>query len=269
MSADQGANSDYAKLCGRDVGNREPRIYITYSAAPAGDTTDPIVTLNAPADASTDNDGVFDLNCTSSDNINLTNVTLYHNWTSWHANSTNSSGYNATDYLFNYNITNCTTLMWNCYACDNSSNCAFAAANYTLEVNVSCCVESLVNTSWTLGSNTTPALTSFECNTSDFYNYSHYNWTQENSTEEYDSNNCGRANITYYDNLSYSNTTYNIVCSYSAVTYAYPSFFIVKNLDLDTVWRMLLAYGLNIEVQGCVRYNCSQPGGCVTLGSCI
>jgi hypothetical protein len=25
----------------------------------------------------------------------------------------------------------------------------------------------------------------------------------------------------------------------------------------------------NLEVQGCIRYNCSQPTGCVTLGTCI
>lgn len=111
------------------------RVFATLGAEEAyGDTTDPVVTLNAPADNNESINPVITFNCTAYDDINLTNVTLFHNYTAWHANETNHTGINDSHNIFIKNFPN-TTLVWNCYACDNSSNCAFATANRTVAVN--------------------------------------------------------------------------------------------------------------------------------------
>ncbi|MEM4702895.1 MAG: LamG-like jellyroll fold domain-containing protein [Candidatus Pacearchaeota archaeon] len=96
----------------------------------------PSVTLNSPPDGSTDTDGNITFNCTASDDINLTNVTLYGNFSgSWTSNGTNSSPENNTPVLFDRTLEN-GTYVWNCYACDNASQCAFASANRTLHVSI-------------------------------------------------------------------------------------------------------------------------------------
>ena len=76
-------------------------------------------------------------NCTVSDDINLTNVTLYGDWNSWSAKQTNSSGINNTDYYFTVNLNSTGNYKWNCYACDNASQCSFGVANYTFSINFS------------------------------------------------------------------------------------------------------------------------------------
>lgn len=135
LTCNEVASSDYISIPDFSIGGREPRLYITYSAAaPPGDTTDPVVTLNAPADITYQNAALVTFNCTASDDINLVNVTLYHNNTAWGANVTNSSGTNATDYVFAESFPE-GSYVWNCYACDNSSNCAFGAANWTFTID--------------------------------------------------------------------------------------------------------------------------------------
>jgi titin len=75
-------------------------------------------------------------NCSAWDDYNLTNITLYGNWSSgWHANETNTSVANNTYTIFTKNITPDGYYKWNCQACDNSGNCNFSAANYTFKVD--------------------------------------------------------------------------------------------------------------------------------------
>ena len=69
------------------------------------DPSGPEVTLNSPIDNYNSSEPIIIFNCTASDDLNLTNVTLYGNWTgTWQANETNSSGINDTDYLFTKTI---------------------------------------------------------------------------------------------------------------------------------------------------------------------
>jgi subtilisin family serine protease len=112
------------------------RIDIYAAVKSLGDLSNPTITLNSPINVFNSSSAInITFNCTASDNINITNVTLYGNWSGgWHANQTNSSGINNSNYIFNKNISD-GKYLWNCKACDNSSNCAFANSNFSLTVD--------------------------------------------------------------------------------------------------------------------------------------
>lgn len=69
------------------------------------DITRPEITLNAPVDQFNTTNPVITFNATVYDDTNLTNVSLYGNWSGWHTNETNSSGINNTNYIFTKNLT--------------------------------------------------------------------------------------------------------------------------------------------------------------------
>jgi len=109
----------------------------TFTVLLSGSDNSPTVTLNSPGDGTTDTDGAITFNCTGSDDLNLTNVSLYGNWSGgWHLNETNSSPINNTPTIFSKTLGN-GIYLWNCRACDNASQCAFASGNYTLTINTS------------------------------------------------------------------------------------------------------------------------------------
>lgn len=98
----------------------------------------PTTTLVNPVNNNISTSTSISFNCSAIDDFNLANITIYGNWSGgWHSNSTsdvtgtsNSSGWILTlednqDYI------------WNCLACDNSSNCSFGSSNYSLTVNTS------------------------------------------------------------------------------------------------------------------------------------
>ncbi|MBN1157512.1 PGF-pre-PGF domain-containing protein [Candidatus Woesearchaeota archaeon] len=105
----------------------------------------PVSTLNLPIDGyNTTSGSSIVFNCTAYDETTagdenmsiLVNVTLYGNWTvGWHANETNSTPANNSIHLFTKAMPSDGRYIWNCYSCDNTSNCSFAAANYTLTVD--------------------------------------------------------------------------------------------------------------------------------------
>ncbi|MEM4703047.1 MAG: C1 family peptidase [Candidatus Pacearchaeota archaeon] len=106
------------------------------------DYGEPEVSLNEPEDNFTSNLRNITFNCSASDNVNLTNVTLYGNWSGgWHANETNSSPENATPVIFE-KILDSGTYVWNCQACDAAGNCVFASSNRTLTIPYGCVAES-------------------------------------------------------------------------------------------------------------------------------
>jgi hypothetical protein len=97
------------------------------------DTIPPVVTLNQPIQGYNTSSTTVIFNCSATDNVALRNVSLYGNWSGWGAKSTNSSGLNNTNYLFNLTLPE-GDFAWNCLACDNT-NCSFAASNRTLTVD--------------------------------------------------------------------------------------------------------------------------------------
>lgn len=119
-------------------GSGSPAFYLTTSGSTSGDSTAPSVSLNNPADSYSTTSNTIEFNATASDDVNLTNVSLYGNWSgSWAVNSTNSSPIN--DTLVNFTVAGLSvgTYRWNVLACDNSSNCAFNASNRTLTISSS------------------------------------------------------------------------------------------------------------------------------------
>ena len=118
-----------------------------------GVTTDnpPTVTLSYPsADYYNDTSQYVNLtfNASVTDDIQLKNCSLYHNYTgTWHSNQTQSitGTSNVTTFTLN-DLTN-KTFIWNIKCFDNASNSAFASQNRTVKLN------------WTFTDNTHPTIT--------------------------------------------------------------------------------------------------------------
>ena len=105
------------------------------------DTTSPIVTLNSPANITGSSNATIVFNATVYDNVNITNMSLYGNWTSsgtagWHLNGTVSpSTNNSANAITVANISD-GIYRWNFYSCDSESNCAFnTTGNFTLIID--------------------------------------------------------------------------------------------------------------------------------------
>ena len=118
-------------------------------------------TLISPANGLLTPNTTITFNCSSVENGNstLTNVTLYGNWTgSWSANETkNISGMsNSTIFIKNLSDGN---YIWNCKAYDNNGSYAWAASNYSLMIDITPPVVTLVSpanaSTWTSSSTVT------------------------------------------------------------------------------------------------------------------
>lgn len=98
-----------------------------------GDIAAPTITFNFPADANYTSFSNVTFSVNVSDNVNVTNVSLYGSWGSWHRNQTNSSGVNGTEYIFHANLSAYAegTYTWAIHACDTTGNCIFSG-NRTL-----------------------------------------------------------------------------------------------------------------------------------------
>ena len=98
------------------------------------DVQEPQITLNIPTTNYKSNSSVIDFSCYVEDNIGITNVSLYGNWSGWHNNQTNSSGLNNLNYNFTQTLLD-GEYLWNCYSCDKSDLCSFALFNGTFSID--------------------------------------------------------------------------------------------------------------------------------------
>jgi hypothetical protein len=121
------------------------------------DATLPVVTLNYPNGVYPTNSSSFNFNCSATDNIGLANSTLYWDYAGWASNGTetitglsNTSVFNRT---MDFWVTN--PITWNCEVCDNSSNCAFAASNYSITAFVMQVTAGACPGGWTAAQNYT------------------------------------------------------------------------------------------------------------------
>ncbi|MEK6936838.1 MAG: hypothetical protein AABW58_02085 [Nanoarchaeota archaeon] len=130
--------------------------YSTFQSAVA-DTIDPNITVNFPLNYSNLSYTSITFNLTiGDDNANITNVSIFGNWTGTYAlNSTNSSVALANNITYiTINITQGRgNYLWAAKACDNSSNCNYSS-NYTFFINRLPVVAS-INISNTHGANKT------------------------------------------------------------------------------------------------------------------
>lgn len=86
------------------------------------DSIEPTITVHSPIDALNTSNTSVTFNVTVYDDVAVKNVTLYGNWSGWHENRTNSSGYNNTQYIFNNTLPE-GVYKWKIRACDMSGNC--------------------------------------------------------------------------------------------------------------------------------------------------
>ncbi len=123
---------NWSVQCSDPIGNQNSST-ITYFNVSAPDIIPPTITLNTPLDAQSGLGNDMTFNCTVSDN-NLSNVSLYGNWSGgWHKNSSNTSG-SSGDYLFLLSLDN-GTYLWACYACDAQGNC-ISSGNRTIGIGL-------------------------------------------------------------------------------------------------------------------------------------
>jgi hypothetical protein len=140
----------------------------------------PTVNLNDPVDFynTTNQDIIF--NATAYDDLNLTNMTLYTNFSGgFSANVTNSSPINNTQSNFTVNGISEGYYVWNVYACDNSTNCAFASSNRSFTVSSPPTLDSVILNATSNDNLTTANLTAYPIGASD-YTTLIYDWRTEN-----------------------------------------------------------------------------------------
>ena len=126
----------YNNLSNFDWGNMN--YTLTVSTAGGGDTV-PTVVLHSPPDDNISTSGNVTFTCNVTDDRSIVNVSLYGNFSSWDINQTIDLGGANLSYQANFsiNFTSNASYIWNCYACDNASNCSWGDNNYTLSINVS------------------------------------------------------------------------------------------------------------------------------------
>lgn len=91
--------------------------------------TPPSVSLVSPENNSF-SDGTVNLTCNASDNVQLYSVSLYWNYSGvWGVDETENVSGNSASVGFLRSGLNDSFFEWNCFACDNSSNCAFSTEN--------------------------------------------------------------------------------------------------------------------------------------------
>ncbi|MCS7134482.1 MAG: hypothetical protein NZ889_01330 [Candidatus Pacearchaeota archaeon] len=94
------------------------------------DTKAPILTLNTPANYANLSSTLVIFNCTVVDNYNLSNITLFGNWSGWGLkNSTNISGNSSNvsvSFIHNLSGKENAFYTWACHACDTHGNCNFS-----------------------------------------------------------------------------------------------------------------------------------------------
>jgi PGF-pre-PGF domain-containing protein len=95
----------------------------------------PTTTLISPINNTNTSSSSVTFNCSTADDLNLANVTLYGNWTTgWHANQTKNISGISNSTTFSKTLAD-GTYVWNCLAEDVNSNSAYSSRNNTINVD--------------------------------------------------------------------------------------------------------------------------------------
>lgn len=100
------------------------------------DTTPPTVALIMPADSTNTTTNNISLSCVATDDVNLSNITIWYASSniSWASHRTNTANGTSAATSFNVNLAE-NTYEWNCQARDQNNNFAFAQQNWTLVIS--------------------------------------------------------------------------------------------------------------------------------------
>jgi len=110
-------------------------VYVTFG--PEEENLPMYTTLNSPTNEYATSDTTIIFNCsaeTTTAGAELVNITLYHNYTTWHANETKSLTGTSNSTTFEKTFPE-GTYKWNCLAYDNTSNSSWADSNYTFTID--------------------------------------------------------------------------------------------------------------------------------------
>ena len=128
-------NGNTADTCG--TGSYDDNDDLVFYVQEGGDNP-PTTNLVSPANNSIDGDGNINFTCNATDDLQLSNITFYWNYSgSWQANGTVSVSGTSNQTSFVRNGLNDRTILWNCLACDNASQCNFADNNWSVKVDTS------------------------------------------------------------------------------------------------------------------------------------
>jgi len=193
----------------------------------SNDFTPPTITLNAPRDNFVTNQSSIIFNSAVYDDQGIANVTLYGNWSNWHANETNSSGINNTNYIFVKNLTEGNHL-WTIRSCDNTSNCIFAS-NYTFRIDQTLPEINLISPS-NSSSWTTSSSVAFIFNVSDIA-INNCSLLLNNAVDSTDSSITVNTNQTITSTLSNGNYNWTIRCTDAG-----------NNINISSSFKLTVSY---------------------------
>lgn len=96
----------------------------------------PTITLVSPVDANVTTSQNVDFVCSVSDDLQISNISLYWNYSgSWSlSESSDVSGTDAQNTFEKTDLDN-GVILWNCFGCDNNSQCDWGDSNWTVTVN--------------------------------------------------------------------------------------------------------------------------------------
>ncbi|PIO05692.1 hypothetical protein COT47_03690, partial [Candidatus Woesearchaeota archaeon CG08_land_8_20_14_0_20_43_7] len=94
----------------------------------------PVATLESPVDGYNSTNVTMFFNCSAIDPDGLKNITLFGNWSGWHANQTAASGGTANSTTFTVNLIANGSYTWNCFANDTEDVTDWGT-NRTFEVD--------------------------------------------------------------------------------------------------------------------------------------
>src|SRR3989338_9048615 len=105
----------------------------------------PSVTLVSPSDNNVNTSSSIIFSCSATDDINLANMTLYHNVSgTWQSVETKAlSGTSDSETFTVSSIPDETSFIWNCLAYDTASQSDWGNANYTIKINLTQTAENL------------------------------------------------------------------------------------------------------------------------------
>ncbi|MEM7815005.1 MAG: hypothetical protein QXF55_01535, partial [Candidatus Aenigmatarchaeota archaeon] len=121
---------------GTEQSDNNVDLWIDYMYANITYALKPNVTLVSPSNGNVTSTKDVNFTCNATDDLQLSNITFYWNYSgSWQANGTVSVSGTANQTTFQRTDLSNGAVLWNCYACDNESACAFAPSNWTVTVN--------------------------------------------------------------------------------------------------------------------------------------
>jgi len=105
-----------------------------YDSVTIGIDNPPTTTQNLPVDNYNTSSIQVTFNCSTTDDNNLANITLYGNWNGWHPNETIATTGTSNSTIFTKNLSD-GTYSWNCLSHDNSSQSDWADSNRTFTID--------------------------------------------------------------------------------------------------------------------------------------